>query len=260
MNGEKNLKKQTNSKNHEPDKGEIKRLKKQALVFIDQRFELAKFNMFLHRLNHAKSIIMLHLIPMQDVEQEVSHDIIEIKSHRSQLKLLNVESPISGQFVTNLNGYSLKFNGNLTGGFTHVFRDGTIESIADLHIYPGNIIMTTVFTKRILSAIESHIDFLNNIGATTPVLFQISLLGISGSKLVSNILHNQILELEYGKREYISNELRLIPGIIHDFEKSDCIHQQLVKQMNYIWNAYGYDKCWYVDDQNEFNFELTNPF
>lgn len=133
--------------------------------------------------------------------------------------------------------------------YTQVFRDGSIETIVN-HVVNRAYDDTTIDGRKVyelcLISLWNMLNGLRFCGATYPLFVKMSLLDVAGTKLnvgpeSTERLHSDMV----CERPLVS-----LPNIVFERDLThDEFQEKFTKYMSILWNAFGYDRCEYNDEQ-----------
>ena len=223
--------------------GEHRNTEDSAKAFIRERFLRIQAEDGIMPVLISNGALVMHLVPLPDFEVKHKNEIPALKD-------------LNGDFSTirnncsrgiNLEGYFFSDYKNddtyFYREYTQVFRDGVLEVVsADLFtsLATGGFgFSSCTLPKYIVSALKRYMRGLRKNGAKQKILLQISFMKFQNMKIVND---------NYGE-EWICNRdiLHLPSSLITEYNDGDDYTDVAMEQMDFLWNAFGLDRCRYKD-------------
>jgi hypothetical protein len=225
--------------------GEARSIEESAKTFVSERFLRIQAKEGAIPLPTSDGIWIMHLVPLPDFTTEHRVDIQNLK------KQLNNFWPIDAGGLdqrANLEGYCFYMPGEVCHGYTQIFRNKCIEATtASMSTKrDGNICFSDKYLpERLLITLQNYMKGLRELEASPPILLQISAIGINHMDTVrgSYALDNP--------SRYSREGLHLPPTVIAEYKENDNYSPVIAEQMNFLWNAFGHERCYYFDEDGK---------
>jgi hypothetical protein len=118
--------------------------------------------------------------------------------------------------------------------YLQIFRTGKVEAVSPDLIKDGYILIKW-FEKRLIKATETYLSLLKDLRVAGPLLLNLSLLGVKGCKLKSEVFEVNAR----AEKSPIDRDDLLLPGqLIQSFEEQP--EKILHSSFNAVWNAAGF--------------------
>jgi diadenosine tetraphosphate (Ap4A) HIT family hydrolase len=220
--------------------GEQRSIEERVKTFVGERFLRIQGNDGAMPIPASKGILVMHLVPITDFGAERRMEIADL---RAQAKLLDPigSSGFSGR--VNLDGYCLYRSGEVCHGYTQMFRDGSVEaSTASMFSERKGALYFApkLQPPKLIQALSSYMKALRALEASPPILLQISAMGISGVRMA-------VHDWDDPAPPYNREVLHLPPTMITDYRDDGNYEPVIAEQMNFLWNAFGFEHCRYFD-------------
>ncbi len=225
--------------------GESRSIEERAKTFLGERFLRIQAKEGAMPLPTSDGIWVMHLVPLPDFAAEHRVDIQNLQ------KQFNNFWPIDAEGCNkraNLDGYCIYRPGEDCLGYTQIFRNKCIEATtASMSTErDGNIYFSGQYLiGRLLMTLQNYMKGLRELEASPPILLQISAIGINhmGTGRGEYALDNP--------SRYSREGLHLPPTVITEYEENDNYSPVIAEQMNFLWNAFGHERCYYFDEDGK---------
>lgn len=222
--------------------GEQRSIEDRARAFVGERFLSIQANDGPLPLPVSEGVLVMHLIPLSDYGATRRLEVGAIHTLHQKFR------PIAASGFSwriNLEGYCVYQGGEICYGYTQVFRDGSIEAVSASTIKEREgrrLIPSLSLVESLVEALSSYMNGLCELEASPPILLQISIVGMKGVEL--GIRSDYAFE---AAQLYSRDILSLPSTIIEAFHVDGDYHSVLAEQMNFLWNAFGFERCNYFN-------------
>jgi len=192
--------------------------------------------------------IVLHIVPAASVQPGANYLSLELIEERSSnLRLM---------FVTghsrriNFDGLLLCNSGSSTSTsweYLQIFRAGILEAVDSHLLQPkekyGKVIPSRAFEGRLIEAVNGYLSFLAELDAGLPVFIMLSLQGVTGYRMGTEIWHDDSLPID--------RDTLLLPEILlSDYEQRQS-EEILRPAFDAVWQACGFERSLNYDQQGK---------
>ena len=220
--------------------GEQRSIEERARTFVGERFLRIRSNDGVMSIPVSDGVLVMHLVPLPDFGASRRN---ELPNLRDQVEFF---APIyyGCSPRVNLEGYCFyKYNNSIFHEYTQVFRDGSLE-VVSIDVFSkrgGNQygFGSVALPKTLTSAINRYMKGLRANEASPPILLQISAMNVRGIRMFCG--NNESLTCE-------RDELHLPSSLITAFRDDNDYTNVVVEQMDFLWNAFGIERCPYGYD------------
>jgi hypothetical protein len=222
--------------------GQRQSMEEGARAFVAERFARIKANEGSHPLPVEQGGMVVHLVPMQDLAEGRR---IETGTLRDAGKSLAPIGASGWNNQINLDGIYAYRGGEVCHGYTQVFRSGSIEATdcSIIREHKGRrLLPSKSLPKELLSALPSYCEKLKTLEVSTPIMLQIAFWGTKNLEIGIDLFM-----FGGGHTKYQHNQLLLPASVIEDANSTDQVNSVIVEQMDFLWNAFGFEKCHYFD-------------
>ena len=191
---------------------------------------------------------LFHLLPVMDVARERRIEIKDLKAAEPHLRPMGARGWGARVTLEGLNVYRVAPD-HL--GYTQVFRNGCIEAYwADaIRGHDGRRVVPSVAgPKEILQSLKQYARALSELGAAAPVQLQLQYFGAEGTELGVD----PMLVID-PPTPPLGNAIILPPATLYSVDDEDELMATFREQMDFLWNAFGYEKCFYFDANDTWN-------
>ncbi|WP_210093609.1 ATP-binding protein [Ruegeria sp. HKCCSP346] len=223
--------------------GEQRTIEERAKSFSNERFLRIQANDGMIPNPATDSAMVMHLIPLSDFGADRRIDMATLKEHSSCFRPIGTYGS-SGRF--NLEGFRVDSGGSVCTGYTQIFRNGSVEAVSFDSISSRNskrLIPSMALPTHLTNSLNSYMEGMRKIDASPPFLIKISFSSMAGVGLAVD--PSRAFEMTH---EYERDTLSLPPSLISEYENSDNYEPVVAEQMDFLWNAYGYERCFYYDE------------
>lgn len=194
----------------------------------------------------------LHIVPLAGASGLINLEVEDIHNTHHHF------SPIATMGMNyrfNYHGYITEVGGDNYTGYTQIFRDGSIEAtLANLcREREGKKGMPGVwFEKEFFKCFPSYIRGLEILEVPPPLYVMLSFEGLVGAEYA--VLRNEWDD----ERQLIEDSPLFLPTCIIDDYSPDIVdyHRAIRPAFNAIWNAAGYSKSLFYNDEGEWVGEI----
>ena len=235
---------------HEPSLEELRRLfgeqrsiEERARTFVGERFLRIRSNDAVMSIPVSDGVLVMHLVPLPDFAAARRN---ELPNFKDQVEYF---APISHgcDVRVNLEGYCFyRDNNSICHEYTQVFRDGSLEVVSiDVFSKGGGKkygFGSVALPKDLTFAINRYMKGLRANEASPPILLQISAMNVRGIKMFC------------GNKDFLTcerDELHLPSSLITAFRDDNDYTNVVAEQMDFLWNAFGIERCPYGHDVRE---------
>lgn len=226
--------------------GQQRSIEEQAKTFIGQRFLCVQANDSVMPIPVADGVLIMHLVPLPDFG---AGRRMEIAALHAQNQLFSPIGSYGFSWRINLDGYCVYRGGNVCHGYTQIFRDGSVEatSASFFSKHDGRFLFPSLTLPfSLIGALNNYMKGLRALEATPPVLLQISAMEINGVEI--GVDQTRILDRP---PTYKRDVLHLPPSIIANFHDDGNYESVIAEQMDFLWNAFGFDRCFYFNQNKK---------
>lgn len=224
--------------------GQQRTIEERTTAFVNERFLRIQANDGVISLPVQQGAMVMHLVPLPDFGTRRRHEIAKLREHASLF------CPIAHNGYSshiNLDGVVVYGGGALHDKYTQVFRDGSVEA-ASASVFverEGKKLFPSIkLPETIIQSLSSYMKGLKVIEASTPAMLQISFFGMRDVQIgVDPYYYSD------PPPPYAHAELHLPPTVVSDYSDDDRYENVVAEQMNFLWNAYGFERCNYFDEQ-----------
>ena len=205
--------------------------KQKAQAFVRERFLEIQAGDGIIPIDVSDGSLVMHLIPLIDFEEDRRNKIPDLSSQQYLLPIYS-----GGDGFINLEGYGISSEEE----YTQIFRNGSLEAVSTniLKKRNGNLIIGGGHLPKIIASVMNrYMKELKENGASVPILLQISAMNIKGVKLFLNNDGDNCI--------YNDTIIHLPSSLIDKYDDNDDYTNVTIEQMNYLWNAFGIEKCNY---------------
>lgn len=223
--------------------GQQRSIEERAKAFIGERFLRIQSNDGAMPLPVSDGILTMHLVPLPDFGATRRVDLGAIHAQHGAFRPIGAEGL---SWRINLDGYCFFRGGEICRGYTQVFRDGSIEatSASMFPEYEGERgFGSLALPPRLIQALNHYMSGLKSIEASPPIMLQISAMEVLGVKMGVN--RAAFLD---EPPAYNRDVLHLPPAIITEYRDDGNYESVMAEQMDFLWNAFGFDRCFYFDE------------
>lgn len=224
--------------------GEQRSLEQRAKSFVGERFLRVEGNDGAMPMPIAEGALVLHLVPLPDFGANRRIEMSAITEQRDAF------APIGASGFSrrvNLDGFCVyRIDGRgQCHGYTQVFRDGSLEATST-SMFPqhegARMFGSLALPRGIFTALRSYMRGLRALDASPPFLLQISATGVKGVRMAVN-------PMQFGDPPPFDREImHLPPSLITEYSADDNYQSIVAEQMNSLWNAFGFERCFYFDE------------
>jgi Putative DNA-binding domain len=184
--------------------------------------------------------VVLHIQSLNSIDPAATIAIAQASSLRRSEFLSEYYGGIHQRI--NFDGYLVSAAGNGQRYYFQVFRTGKIESVSP-NLIRDNIIVIKRFEERLIKATRTYLTILKELGAATPLMLNLSLLGVKDYKLKTEVY----AATARADQSPIDRDDLLLPGqLIQSFEEQP--EKILHSSFNAVWNAAGFDESLNYDE------------
>lgn len=222
--------------------GKQRTIEDRARGFVRERFLRVQSNDGAMPLPLQDGGMVMHLVSLADFGAGRRLDLTELREQQSKLCPMGA-SGYSARI--NLDGLVVYRGGDDCYGYTQIFRDGSLEatSASIFLVYEGKRKFASLaLPEMIVRSLSSYMGAMKAVGASPPIMMQISFFGMSGVQMAVNPM--QIFERV---PTYHLGELHLPSAIISDYQDDSNYEPVVAEQMNFLWNVFGFERCNYFN-------------
>jgi len=189
--------------------------------------------------------IVIHLIPYSAFDTSNYIDINTLKQNAQKAEPIYYTG--WSQSI-NFDGVIQFSNSNgLCRSYTQYYKSGIIEAVNCSILSPWrdseNAIPSIDFEKGLIQALEKYLIFYRNIEVATPIFLFMSVIGAKGYTMACRRMH-------YFDYSCIDRDMLIIPEFL--IEDINITAENALKPcFDYVWNACGYDKSPYFDENGK---------
>lgn len=225
--------------------GEQRSIEERARAFLHKRFQMLESGRGSMVVPAANGVVSLHLVPLPDFGANRRIPIKELERQDTKLCPIGA-SAFSGRF--NLDGYCVYRGGSVCHGYTQIFRDGCIEAVSASMMHMNNgvrVLRAEALPERLLRSLPSYLAALKEIGASPPILVQISMFRTEGLNLPVDSW--RVVE---NPPPFDRGKLHLPASVLSDYGDVSDYQRLIAEQMHFLWNAFDFDRCYYFDEDD----------
>jgi len=222
--------------------GQRQSMEEGARAFVAERFARIKANEGSHPLPVEQGGMVVHLVPMQDLGEGRR---IETGTLREVCSLMIPIGSRSYSDRINLGGIYTYRSGTPCHGYTQVFRFGGLEATSCSVIRSDETnrrFGSETLAKNLVTSLPNYFQTLCDLNVGMPIMLQISFWGTMGLEMGVSL--ERFFE---PPPKCFGNEILLPPSLVEDPQSKDQIRLATLEQMNFLWNAFGFEKCHYFD-------------
>ncbi len=226
--------------------GQQRTIEERAHAFATERFLRIQANDGMLVFPVERGAIVMHLVPLTDFGSHRRHEIAQLGENTSLFRPI-AHRGYSSQI--NLNGVVVYGNAALHDKYTQVFRDGSIEAVsATVFSEQGGrrVFPSVKLPEDIIQSPSSYMKGLKEIDASPPIMLRISFFGMKNVEMGVDTWY-----YPDPPQPYSHAELHLPPTIIPEYSDDDHYEKVVAEQMNFLWNAYGFERCSYFDSHGK---------
>ncbi|GGO61440.1 Putative DNA-binding domain-containing protein [Roseovarius pacificus] len=223
--------------------GEQRTIEEQAQTFIEERLLRIQAGDAPMPIPVEKGVTVMHLVPLPDLG---AGRRIEIPAMREQHLAFMPMGASGMSWRVNLDGFNLFRGGEVCNGYTQVFRDGSLEATSTSMIADRDgrrLLPSLAIPERFIQSLSSYIGGLRALEASPPVLLRISFTGMNGVRMGVDPM--RVMD---EPPSYEREELRLPHTVISEYRDDGNYEQVIAEQMDFLWNAFDFDRCFYFDE------------
>ena len=226
--------------------GEQRSIEERAKAFIGGRFLRIQGNDGAMPIPVSDGVLVMHLVPLSDFGAARRNDISDLLA---QHQLFRPIGSTGFSSRVNLEGYCVYRGGDICHGYTQIFRDGSLEATTAsmFRIREGQRYFPSLaLPERLIEAIKHYMKGLRAIEASPPILLQISAMNVQGIRM--GVDRAQFWD---EPPPYERDELHLPPTVITEYREDDNYESVIAEQMDFLWNAFNFDRCFYFDEEGK---------
>ncbi len=194
--------------------------------------------------SNPKSV--LHLLPPTSFDRSTHIDLATSAQRMSQIQTIHTNG-LSSRY--NFDGVLAAFGDKEDEpryGYLQVFRNGAIEAVDAITFELWNeqrVFSSFEFEKYLIEAVDKYLQLQKAIGLEPPIVLMLSLLGVKGHTLQSNIWRRIF------PKPIDRDDLLLPDVLIEDYSASAASILQPV--FDAVWQASGLPRCLNYDDKGQ---------
>ena len=228
-------------------------IEERAKTFIGQRFQKIQANDGIVQLSEENGTLVMHLVPLPDFEKERCIDVGKIRELYDKYSHFQLMEPLrTSSRKIHSEGYCIYDNfGHPCLGYTQIFQNGVIE-VTNKKVFwhdkrEGFTFPARALPESLICALNNYMKGLRKLEITPPILLQISMMGIKG---LSIYFDGTSLE---EPSPYKHDVLDLPASVISEFRADKNYQSVMAKQMHSLWNAFGLERCFYFNENDEWD-------
>ncbi len=224
--------------------GQQHTVEERARAFTRERFFRVNANEGSLPLPINNGGLIAHVIPLSDMAANRRIEIADMMAQRSDLAPIGSSSHST---AINLDGFLVHrvSGGGTCHGYTQVFRNGSIEATTTSIISESRSIPSRALPERLLHSLNQYMKAMRAYEASPPMLLQMSFFRIKGVVLYVNPEHWD------SPSPYETDDLHLPPSLITEYRDDNEYDTAIAEQMDYLWNAFGFEKCFHFDSDGK---------
>ena len=228
--------------------GEQRTIEERAMTFVDKRCLRIQGGDTPVPLAVKKGVTVMHIVPLPDLGAKRQIDISALLDRWECIRELYGSG--SSSRIINLDGLNVRRNSPDCDSYSQVFRNGSMELVSAQEITKSNgrngprVIRSTTLARRIVCSFSANVEYLRSLDVSPPILCRISFLGINGVSLEQAYFPGPVHHLHY-----LHETLHLPHAILDKFPEDGKYEPFIAKQMDILWNAFGFKKCDYFNEQ-----------
>lgn len=223
--------------------GEQRTIEEQARTFFEERLLRIQAGDALMPIPVEKGVTVMHLVPLPDLG---AGRRIEIPAMREQHLAFMPMGASGMSWRVNLDGFNLYRGGEICNGYTQLFRDGAVEATSTSMIADREgrrFLPSLAIPEQFIQSLSRYMGGLRALEASPPVLLRISFIGMSGVRL--GVDPARVID---EPPPYEREELHLPHTVITEYRDDGNYEQVIAEQMDFLWNAFDFDRCFYFDE------------
>ncbi len=232
--------------------GQQRSIEERATAFVGQRFLKIQANDGPLAMPIEEGGIVVHMIPLPDFGANRRIDVSLLRENRNAFSPIGTDGH-SGR--VNLDGFVVYRSGQPCRGYTQVFRDGSVEATS-ASVFTSDVRPRTFASRslpeRIISSLSLYMGGMQAIDVSPPIQLQISFFGTNGLQIGLSTRHMHMFD---SPPPYDREELHLPPTVISDYYEDNNYESVVVDQMNFLWNVFGFDRCFNFDENGRWRPE-----
>lgn len=221
--------------------GERRSIEERARAFVAERFLRIGAGEGAMPVPVERGVLVMHLVPLPDFGTRRRIELAALGGQEDKLLPIGAFGPL---WRVNLEGFCVYRRGSVCHGYTQVFRDGSIEATSGHQLDTDDQGQKYFFGKdllrKLIDAAKSYMTALRTLGATPPVLLNLSAMNMAGARMV--LRNGSAHDVQYPR-----DTLHLPSSIIEAYAKDGDYQPVIAEQMHVLWNAFGLDRCPYFD-------------
>jgi hypothetical protein len=188
-----------------------------------------------------KPKVVLHIIPIAAFgPTRTMLDASSLSKSSRETGILPLRNGYSYQRY-NLDGYLLHDETGESSTYVQIFRNGIIESVETKFMGSERTFLGVAFDFDVYRGVSNYLSFEKTVGIEPPYLIMLSLLEVSGSKLIPQ--HSG-----FAVNKNIDRDVLLVPeGMVDNLEGN--LYKVMKPILDTVWNAAGYERSWSFDEE-----------
>jgi hypothetical protein len=192
--------------------------------------------------------IVLHIIPFNSFSPTQNYEVNILSTKPGDIKPINCGG-WNGRY--NMDGL-LSYSWNKEKGshsYVQLYRNGIIEAVEALFLEPheGKLFIPSIaYERELINSLTEYLNILKTLGVDAPLFIFLTFLRVKGYSMA---VRNSFF---FNEGYSIDRDHLLLPEII--VESMDTSTEQLLQPIfNNIWNACGYPKDIYYNEEGKWN-------
>ncbi len=182
------------------------------------------------------SLLVMHCLPLESFGGAASFDVLTLPARYPSLKPMGRRLAGWGPRI-NFEGIIYVAAGEPASAYTQIYRNGVIEAVAEglLTGFVDNLIPSMLYEGTLLDYWPTCITIMTQLGCSPPVVIGISLIGVRGAKLATDVN----TQMAMGPMTPINRDVLMLPDVlVEDFSVTPEV--LLKPSLDLVWNACGY--------------------